>query len=562
MSASDTANDLFTRLVSGNDEAETPAWICPCGGCGGGAGGNDVGAYATRPNDDSYAYSRPASSPAWDGSVAPLVAGSKWSGVETATAKTVITYSFIDPAASLFSYSEQDAAFASTASAFSAADRQLARDLLAKIEAVCNVRFVEVPDNAAECGVLRYGYSQQPNAMNYAGYAFFPSSAAIGGDIWIGANQASAAWDFYRPNLILHETLHAIGLKHPFDGDAVMGSAQNIIPNTVMSYSPIAGASKGYLQSYPAEPMAYDVAALQLLYGAAVNGGGNDHYNLASSPFQGFHSIWDTGGIDTLDATGLGCAVNLNLGGGAASDIGVRVNAQGTVAGAKVNVTYGNTLTILENVQIENAIGTGYADVITGSAQSNRLEGRGGNDRIEGGAGFDTAAYSGARANFVVSQSKDGFTVRDTTGAEGTDTLSGIERLVFCDGRIALDLGGAAGTAARTLGAVFGAHAVDGTEYTGAAMWLLDGGMSASALMQMALDVRLGTQASDAAVVDLLFTNLMGFAPTQAQAQPYVDLLACGAATQVSLAQMASGMARNEANIDLVGLMAGGLAYA
>lgn len=561
MAGFDDANEgLFSRLMTGGETAvQSPAWACTCG-CG--AGGNDIGAYATRPSDDSYGYVAPAQAQALDTSTASLMAGSKWSGLDAATARTVVTYSFVEPATSVFAYADGDAAFAATATAFSAADRALTRELLARIEAVCNIEFVEVPDNAAECGVLRYGYSQQPNAMNYAGYAFFPSSSAIGGDIWIGANQATSQWDFYRPNLILHETLHAIGLKHPFAGNAVLPTSQDVIPNTVMSYSPVPGALTGYLQSYPAEPMAYDVAALQQLYGAAVNRSGDDSYNLAAGEFRGFRSIWDTDGIDTLDAGGLGCGVVLNLGAGAASDIGVRVSASATVAGAKVQTTYANTLTILGDVQIENAIGSNYADTLIGTSGANRLEGRGGNDVLQGGGGLDTAAYAGARANFVIAQSGAQASVRDATGAEGTDSLAQIERLVFADGRIALDLDGAAGIAARVLGAVFGADAVDNGDYVATALWLLDGGMSEEALVQLALDARLGTGATHAEVVDLLFSNLAGSLPGDAEAQPFIDMLQSGAATQASLAQTAAHMAINAANIDLVGLAANGLAYA
>ncbi len=84
MAAFHNANDaLFTRLMEQDDAAASATWVCPCGGCG--AGGNDVGAYATRPNDDSYDYSTPAQATAQDGGVAPLMAGSKWSSFEAST---------------------------------------------------------------------------------------------------------------------------------------------------------------------------------------------------------------------------------------------------------------------------------------------------------------------------------------------------------------------------------------------------------------------------------------------------------------------------------------------
>jgi hypothetical protein len=50
-------------------------------------------------------------------------------------------------------------------------------------------------------------------------------------------------------------------------------------------------------------------------------------------------------------------------------------------------------------------------------------------------AGTDTAVYSGAEANYLVLNNGDGsFTITDTLGDEGSDTLIGIEQLQFSDG--------------------------------------------------------------------------------------------------------------------------------
>ena len=101
---------------------------------------------------------------------------------------------------------------------------------------------------------------------------------------------------------------------------------------------------------------------------------------------------------------------------------------------------------------IENAISGSGDDRLVGNAADNTLNGRAGNDVLEGGAGndiliggsgADVARYSGNIAEFNVSWNPDTkmLTVVDnkpTGGDEGTDTLSGIERLVFADGEINL----------------------------------------------------------------------------------------------------------------------------
>lgn len=89
-------------------------------------------------------------------------------------------------------------------------------------------------------------------------------------------------------------------------------------------------------------------------------------------------------------------------------------------------------------------------DVITGSAGNEMVKGYGGNDVINGGAGTDTAVYLGNRANYTISPNANGgFTVQDKTGISGTDTLVNVERLIFSDTQVALDIDGTAGQAYR-----------------------------------------------------------------------------------------------------------------
>ena len=55
---------------------------------------------------------------------------------------------------------------------------------------------------------------------------------------------------------------------------------------------------------------------------------------------------------------------------------------------------------------------------------------------------FDGKArqYTGARANYTVTQGGSGYTVKDDVGSAGTDTLNGVQRLKFSDGTLALDV--------------------------------------------------------------------------------------------------------------------------
>jgi Ca2+-binding RTX toxin-like protein len=268
--------------------------------------------------------------------------------------------------------------------------------------------------------------------------------------------------------------------------------------------------------------------------------------------------------------------VTLDLNEGASSNIGVSVSASGKVGSGTVSTVYTSTLTVALGAVVENAVGSAFNDVLIGNGAANRLEGGAGNDRLEGragndvlvggagnnvldgGDGVDIAVFSGNRAGYTIGQGAQGLVV---SGAGSTDTLTGIERLVFNDGCVALDVSGSAGAAAKVIGAVFGAECVGNASYVGLGMSLLDNGMREQDLVQLALNVRLGANADNAAVVDLLFANLAGAPPAAEQQQQYVDLLDQGVFSQAGLGLLAADTALNAANIDLVGLSHSGIGY-
>lgn len=502
---------------------------------------------------------------------AALMAGSRWAPQDGSN-QTFISYSFADSGAG---FSAAASPFADRMSALSAADRETTREVLANIEAVCNVHFVEVEDTGASHGVLRYAYSQRPNDMGYAGYAFYPSESDIGGDIWIGQAQAGPEWDHYRPGLILHETLHALGLKHPFEGGETMDVHQDIIPNTVMSYSPVEGNRSGSMSRYPSEPMPLDIQALQALYGAATHNTEGTLYDVSSDAFQNnFRVIWDSSGTDTLDASRVANGVSLDLAPGAASTVGLTVHAFAySGAGASRTVshsTYEETLRIDATTWIENATGSAHDDVLTGNVLDNLLSGGAGNDSLRGGsgndillggAGQDTAHYLGTRAGFQIGRMADGYRVTDRNGTEGTDLARGVERLAFADRHVALDLDGNAGLAAKILAAVVGTAALQNASHVGRVLAQLDNGKSAHQVADYVIDAALGVPHTHESFVALLYANVTGAAPGSDDLAHYTRLLDTGMATQSSLALLAAQGGANLARIDLVGLADHGLEY-
>jgi hypothetical protein len=86
------------------------------------------------------------------------------------------------------------------------------------------------------------------------------------------------------------------------------------------------------------------------------------------------------------------------------------------------------------------------ANILIGGSGNDLLTGGAGNDTIDGGAGsFDTAMYSGTRAQYTIALSQVGTlagTVTDlVAGRDGTDTLQNVEFLKFSDGLYDVALG-------------------------------------------------------------------------------------------------------------------------
>ncbi len=82
-------------------------------------------------------------------------------------------------------------------------------------------------------------------------------------------------------------------------------------------------------------------------------------------------------------------------------------------------------------------------DTLNGGDGDDHIDGRGGddvltgghgNDTIIGGDGNDTAVFSGARADYTISQSAGTFTL--VSLADGTDTVTGVENFRFSDGTV------------------------------------------------------------------------------------------------------------------------------
>ncbi|MYM89917.1 DUF4214 domain-containing protein [Rugamonas sp. FT82W] len=175
---------------------------------------------------------------------------------------------------------------------------------------------------------------------------------------------------------------------------------------------------------------------------------------------------------------------------------------------------------------IGNVNGTGFAGlhysfttvaaVATGTAGNDVLIGKGNGAAIHGRAGLDTVVYAGNADSYDLVQRNGRAEIKSADGSGGTDLLDGVERLLFDDKSVALDVDGVGGKAYRLYQAAFNRA----PDESGLGYWIanMDKGLSLQATAGYFIGSeefgrRYGANLSDADFVTQLYNNVLHRAP-------------------------------------------------
>lgn len=352
---------------------------------------------------------------------------------------------------------------------------------------VSGITFTEVnPGGLTDSAAMLFG--NYTDATDGAGaFAYYPGSTTFtnqAGDVWLnttsiptGSAIDAGSYAFFA---IMHEIGHAIGLSHPGLYNAAPGVSityganaqftQDTQQYSIMSYFDESNTGAQF-NGYADTPMLADVYEVQQMYGANTgtrsgattygfnsNAGGVYDFTTNSNPA---FTIWDAGGIDTLDTSGYTQAEYINLYEGGFSNVGAGVSnvaialgavIENAVGGSGNDVMFGNGSnnvlsggagldTLYGGFGDDTLNGGAGVDIMYGEGGNNTLIGGAGGDYLDGGAGFNTVDYStdaaaggagAALVNLAGGYGRDGFgaidslvNIQNIFGTGGADTLYG-----------------------------------------------------------------------------------------------------------------------------------------
>jgi serralysin len=338
-----------------------------------------------------------------------VLSGYEWSGAS-------LTYSFPDNKGDYGYKGERDHGFAPVNNKIQNAARQaLDEDYGGTANDAFSVEGftkLDVSEGSGKNADIRYAESREANPT---AYAYYPAGGDIGGDVWFGKDSIydNPKVGHYAFTTVLHETGHALGLKHGHDAvsfdhiKTTLHGKYDSLEYSVMTYHSYAGQKDGggysnELHGFPQTYMMADIRALQHMYGAdfTANSGntvyswkpnsGNTFVNgaVGVNPEKNriFATIWDGAGEDSYDLSAYSADLQIDLRPGQFSIFKKSQLADlDQFSGNKDRIASGNIYNALlfegnTSSLIENAIGGAGDDLLRGNGANNKLTGNAGDD--------------------------------------------------------------------------------------------------------------------------------------------------------------------------------------
>jgi serralysin len=321
-----------------------------------------------------------------------------------------IKYAFMNSAF----LSQLSGADANGAAVMTNTQKQAVQDAFGYFSSVINQSFELVAD-PTQADIV-FGTNNQGGTS--AGYAYLPNMSGNHAQYLMLANDQATNSTFtngsYGLLTLLHEMGHTLGLKHPGNYNAggggtpgpYLSKADDNRRNTIMSYYGASGISAN-----PQTLMAYDIAALQYLYGANRNPTNMEalakrQTTTFTDGWAGLESLWTPQGA-TIDLSAMTKSNVVDLRQGAFSSIGTTKN--------NVSLAYGS--------RIDAVTGGKGADQVYTAATGNMV--------LSGGEGADTLYLAGTAKEWT--QSGSTWTRKQAGKTVATVTATQFETVAFYD---------------------------------------------------------------------------------------------------------------------------------